>query len=306
MPPREVDVNVHPAKIEVRFKDTGLVRSLLVGGLKQTLSQMAHRASNTVADKTLEKFRPPSSPSLQEGNRYPSLSSTLFSKPVFRQLPLRGPEHLSAHDPAEIYFTPSVRAHRVEAPEEVTSHPLGAACAQVHETYIISQQKKVLWSQTNMRPMNELSMKNAGPKSQLLLIPEVIKLPAAEFKGLIEYADSLQALGLVFEVFGEESVLVREVSAILGKSDIKKVLKDLAEEISEGGIPSSMEERMHEICYLMACHGSIRSGHKMALPEMNELLRQMEKTPYSGQCNHGRPTHIALKLKDIEKLFERR
>ncbi len=313
LPPRELDVNVHPAKIEVRFKETGLVRSLIVGGLKQTLAQMAHRASNTVGEKTLEKFRPSGHSSSPE-RKSPSFAAPLFSASSgSRQLPLRRPEHLSAHDPAEIYFAPSARVQAVEIQQQELSHPLGAACAQVHGTYIISQTEKgiVITDQhaAHERLVYEklkLAIKNAGPKSQLLLIPEVIKLPANEFNGLVKQADALQSLGLVFEPFGEDSVLVREVPAILAKCDVKRLIKDLAEEIVEEGLSSTLEEKIHEICSLMACHGSIRAGHKMNVTDMNELLRQMEKTPYSGQCNHGRPTHIVLNLKDIEKLFERR
>ncbi|MEI8320666.1 MAG: DNA mismatch repair endonuclease MutL [Alphaproteobacteria bacterium] len=310
LPPRDVDVNVHPAKTEVRFKDINLVRSFLIGGLKQTLAQMGHRSSNTVSEKTLERFQSasPSLSSFQQSIR-PN-----FSRPASYQMPLRASEHLSAKDPAEVYFAPSVRTYEMEMQADVQQeYPLGMACAQVHETYIVSQTKQGIVV-TDQHAAHERivyeklkrEFKEAGVKSQILLIPEVVKLSGNDLQALLGQEESLKALGFVFEAFGEDSVLIREVPAMLAHLDIKKLAKDLSEEITEQGKSSTLEERLNAVCSLMACHGSIRSGHKMLISEMNELLRQVEKTPYSGQCNHGRPTHIVLSLNDIEKLFERK
>lgn len=317
LPPREVDVNVHPAKTEVRFKDPNLVRSLMVGGLKHTLSGMAHRAANTLSDNSLKRFHLLRQEVSMEKPSAPAFSIRIpasFTKAPSYQMPLRAREHLAAQDPAEVYFAPSVRVQekQIEGDQEV-QHPLGSACAQVHETYIISQTKDgiVITDQhaAHERIIYERLKKefhNSGVKSQLLLVPEVVKLTTKDFKSLMEQQSAFQSLGLILEDFGADSVLVREIPAILVGIEVGRLVKDLAEDIAEHGDILKMEERMYAIFSLMACHSSIRSGHRMVTAEMNALLREMENTPYAGQCNHGRPTHITLSRKDIEKLFERR
>ncbi len=302
--PEDVDVNVHPAKAEVRFRDAGLVRGLIVSGLRHALAGAGHRASTTVAGAALASFRPQGEgardyqarPAPQPGMRGFAES---FHQPVASPLP-----------------GAAARSARVETDEPLpgdTSLPLGVARGQVHETYIVAQTEDglVIVDQhaaherlTYERMKAQLAEK--GVARQGLLIPEVVELERDAVARLVEREAELAELGLVLEGFGEEAVVVREVPALLGDADIKGLVRDLADELSELDAALSLKERLEEVCSTMACHGSVRAGRRLNADEMNALLRQMEATPHSGQCNHGRPTYVELKLADIERLFGRR
>jgi DNA mismatch repair protein MutL len=291
--PSFVDVNVHPAKTEVRFRDAGLVRGLIVGALKQSLNAAGHRASTTVAGA--------------------ALSSLQSAASFYRQAP--SPSFVAAgfHDaPAMFESAPSVRME--EAPVETApATPLGVARAQLHETYVVAQTADgiVIVDQhaAHERLVYERMKKalaNGGITRQPLLIPEVVDLDPSEVTRVAARADELAELGLVLEEFGPDAVVVREVPAMLGKLDVKGLIRDLADEIAETGNALSLKERLEEVSGTLACHMSVRAGRRLNAEEMNALLREMETTPHSGQCNHGRPTYVELKLSDIEKLFGRR
>ena len=291
--PSFVDVNVHPAKTEVRFRDAGLVRGLIVGALKQSLNAAGHRASTTVAGA--------------------ALSSLQSAASFHRQAP--SPSFVAAgfHDaPAMFESAPSVRME-VPLPSETPDMPLGVARAQLHETYVVAQTADgiVIVDQhaAHERLVYERMKKalaNGGVTRQPLLIPEVVDLDPSEVTRVAARADELAELGLVIEEFGPDAVVVREVPAMLGKLDVKGLIRDLADEIAETGNALSLKERLEEVSGTLACHMSVRAGRRLNAEEMNALLREMETTPHSGQCNHGRPTYVELKLSDIERLFGRR
>ena len=297
--PAFVDVNVHPAKTEVRFRDAGLVRGLIVGALKQALAAAGHRASTTVAGAALDAFQR-QSPSFTVPGREPwSMPGMREAAPLFV-----GDGTLSARVeemPADIADTP---------PQD---SPLGVARAQLHETYVNAQTADgiVIVDQhaAHERLVYERMKKalaNGGVARQPLLIPEVVDLDPAEVTRVMGRAAELAELGLVIEGFGPDAVMVREVPAMLGKLDVKGLVRDLADEIAESGNALSLKERLEEVSGTLACHMSVRAGRRLNAEEMNALLREMEATPHSGQCNHGRPTYVELKLADIERLFGRR
>ena len=308
VPPRYVDVNVHPAKVEVRFQDTQFVRSFLVSSLKQALSGMQHRSSTGIAQEALNAFQTKSiSHQLSLKQQAPTSSPSVFypSKKSFSM------PHTHSHL-GETSSEPLSMNQVDTFLEEEKDFPLGAACAQIHENYIISQTKEGLVIVDQHAAHERLvyeRLKHAVSqnqvKRQVLLIPEVIDLPKKEFQSLIENKDAIAQFGIILESFGETSVLVRETPSILGKTDIVPLIKDMAEGLESGERTLKIEKKINEICSSIACHGSVRSGRRLSLSEMNDLLRQMEQTPYSGQCNHGRPTQVELKLTDIEKLFGR-
>lgn len=299
VPSDAVDVNVHPAKLEVRFRDAGLVRGLLIGALRAALAEAGHRASTHVGAQALGALRSGSYSFAQSAPFYAGVAERAAS--VFAQAPLSE-------------FAPSARAEAPpdSAPPDSLGY-LGAARAQLHGTYIVAQTENgiVLVDQhaAHERLVYE-DMKRAlaegGAKQQFLLLPEVVELDSGQAKRLLARADELSALGLVIESFGEGAVLVRAVPALLGAVDAKALVRDLAEELEESGDARALTERLEAVCSTMACHGSVRAGRVLTPAEMNALLRRMEATPHSGQCNHGRPTYIELKLADIEKLFGRR
>jgi DNA mismatch repair protein MutL len=286
--PAFVDVNVHPAKTEVRFRDAGLVRGLIVSALKHALAQSGHRASTTVAGDALAALRPAS---------YAYQPPPRPSQGMFEQ--------------AASFHAPFARVE--EPPARVPDTPLGAARAQLHETYIVAQTADgiVIVDQhaAHERLVYE-RMKNAlasgGVARQRLLIPEVVDLDPAEIERVCTRAGELAELGLVVEPFGPDALVVREVPAMLEKLDLKGLMRDLADDIAENGTALSLKERLEEVAGTLACHTSVRAGRRLNAEEMNALLREMEATPHSGQCNHGRPTYVELKLADIERLFGRR
>ncbi|WP_395005435.1 DNA mismatch repair endonuclease MutL [Cypionkella sp.] len=304
--PERVDVNVHPAKSEVRFREPEAARSLIITGLRTALSGAGHRASSTVADATLAAMRPealradpPEAPRVYQMER-PSQSS------LRQSYAYQAPERLTGFAEAP--------AARVE-PElpQAPDLPLGAARAQVHENYIIAQTATgmVIVDQhaAHERLVYERlkrQMAETGIKAQALLIPEIVDLSASDASRLLALADDLARLGLTIEAFGGTAIAVRETPAILGNVSAKHLLEDVLDELSDLGQSQSLQAKMEAILSRMACHGSIRSGRQMRAEEMNALLREMEATPHSGQCNHGRPTYVELKLHDIERLFGRR
>lgn len=291
--PSFVDVNVHPAKTEVRFRDAGLVRGLIVGALKQALSEAGHRASTTVAGSALAAFQ------RQSPQPYPSANSFAV---------LREPAPQMFHAPMSAKVEEAV----IQAvPQE--NYQLGVARAQLHETYVVAQTTDgiVIVDQhaAHERLVYERMKKalaNGGIARQPLLIPEVVELDPSEVARVAGRAAELAELGLVIETFGPDALVVREIPAMLGKLDVKGLMRDLADEIAETGNALSLKERLEEVSGTLACHMSVRAGRRLNADEMNALLREMEATPHSGQCNHGRPTYVELKLGDIEKLFGRR
>ncbi len=298
--PHFVDVNVHPAKTEVRFRDAGLVRGLIVGALKHALSEAGHRASTTVAGSALDSFR--SGAAFQRQSPSPFQSPNIFSAVGVREAP----------SPYAADVPMSVRMEEALV-ETAPDKPLGVARAQLHETYVVAQTADgiVIVDQhaAHERLVYERMKKalaNGGVARQPLLIPEVVDLDPSEVTRVSQRAAELAELGLVIEAFGPDAVVVREVPAMLGKLDVKGLVRDLADEIAETGNALSLKERLEEVSGTLACHMSVRAGRRLNAEEMNALLREMEATPHSGQCNHGRPTYVELKLADIEKLFGRR
>jgi DNA mismatch repair protein MutL len=321
--PQLVDVNVHPAKAEVRFRDPSLVRGLIVGALRHALAGAGHRASTTVAGAALEGFRPqglhggmggyPPGPSAagfsawRQGGWTPQASTPSFQG--FNEATARvEPMHDEGQDLGQAVY--SAATAQIVDP---VNYPLGAARAQVHETYIVSQTRDgvVIVDQhaAHERLVYErmkVEMEGGGVARQTLLLPEVVELDPAEAERVVARADELAALGLIVEAFGPGAVLVRETPALLGETDAAGLIRDIADDLAENGQALALKERLEEVCSTMACHGSVRAGRRLTAAEMNALLRQMEVTPHSGQCNHGRPTYVELKLADIERLFGRR
>ncbi len=305
--PTLVDVNVHPAKAEVRFRDPALVRGLIVGGLRHTLAASGHRASTTVANAAVERFRPGASAAgfsaWQSGGWAPNAD-------------LPGLGGVSARAEPSFAYGDRLTAPlptRVRVEEEGGDFPLGAARAQVHGTYIVSQTRDgvVIVDQhaAHERLVYETmkaQMANGGVARQALLLPEVVDLDPAEADRICARSDELAALGLTVEPFGGGAVLVREIPVLLGETDVAALIRDIADDLAENGAALALKERLADVCSTMACHGSVRAGRRLTAEEMNALLRQMEVTPHSGQCNHGRPTYVELKLADIERLFGRR
>jgi DNA mismatch repair protein MutL len=308
LPGEEVDVNVHPAKAEVRFRDPGLVRGMIVSALKQALTAAGHRASTTVAGATIEALRPGLTPYTGQGGYRPA-QPYLPPGMAERIAPYYGP----AAAPRLDLDAPAAAPPSADLEPALEQFPLGAARAQLHGTYVIAQTADgiVIVDQhaAHERLVYE-RMKQAleaeGVKRQMLLLPEVVELDPSLAEALAQRRDDLATLGLVLEAFGPGAVIVREVPALLGDMDIAGLVKDLAEEIAELGAGFSLAEKLETVCGTMACHGSVRAGRRLNAAEMNALLRQMEATPHSGQCNHGRPTYVELKLADIERLFGRR
>ncbi len=311
LPPEEVDVNVHPAKTEVRFRDAGSVRGLIIGALTHALAGAGHRASTTVAGAALGAFRPgyggyapPSQGTLRAWGVAENSIAPGLVWPSARVEPDGAAGALAGNGLAGEGAGGSYHAQ--------PDFPLGAARAQVHGTYIVAQTADGLVIVDQHAAHERLvyermktALSNGGVKRQTLLIPDIVDLEPAETELLLARAGELAELGLVIEAFGG-AIAVRETPALLGQIDARGLLRDLADDIAELGAAHALKERLEEVCSSMACRGSVRAGRRLNGEEMNALLRQMEATPHSGQCNHGRPTYVELKLADIEKLFGRR
>jgi DNA mismatch repair protein MutL len=315
LPPREVDVNVHPAKTEVRFRDNTLVRALLMHALKEGLARDGQRAATTGGSATIAAFRPATLPrrGAFDWRRSPS-----------RPLPPRGavaawsvPDSGFAETAQAVFDVGGAAATaRIEIAEpapDLLDRPLGAARAQVHDTYIVAQTRDGLVIVDQHAAHERLvyeRMKTAieqkGIARQILLIPEIVELDAADIERLLSRADELKRFGLAIEPFGPGAIAVRETPSMLGEIDAAALARDLAEHLAEWDEALPLERRLMHVAATMACYGSVRAGRRLKPEEMNALLREMEATPNSGQCNHGRPTYVELKLSDIERLFGRR
>ena len=305
--PHEVDVNVHPAKAEVRFRDPGLVRGLMIGALREVLAGALHRASTTGGAKTLEVMQPRGF-SGQAYRAPPPANRDWRASPSRPGMPGFG-------EPAQAaYAAPpqaDTRAH--DAPTEAAAAPLGAARAQLHDTYIVAQTRDgmVIVDQhaAHERLVYERLKREraaSGIERQLLLIPLVVDMDAADVDRLVGAADALAGLGLVLEPFGPGAIVVREVPSLLKDGDIEALTRDLADRLAEDDGALPLERLLDHALATMACYNSVRAGRRLRPEEMNALLREMEATPGSGQCNHGRPTYVELKLGEIERLFGRR
>lgn len=319
--PHCVDVNVHPTKAEVRFFDNALVRGLLISAIRNGLNQFANRSSNvldlqklvednipdwstnTVMTTSAGGFLDDSGYQVGQGLAQGILSYQSKAYAASRQSDLPELEHKFSV--------------RVENTEDVVERsdigPLGLAKAQFHDTYIISQSEDSIiivdqhaaHERIVMEKLKESLRQDGRVASQMLLIPEIVDLDLPEKNRIVAAAPELAKLGLVVEEFGATEVIVRETPALLGEVDAKSLIHDLAEEMAEWGNGFELTEKLHLVCATIACHGSVRAGRRLTIEEMNHLLRDMEKTPHSGQCNHGRPTYVELKIKDIAKLFDR-
>ncbi|MEE4349784.1 MAG: DNA mismatch repair endonuclease MutL [Pacificimonas sp.] len=302
-----VDVNVHPAKTEVRFRDPALVRGLIVSGLRRALDVGSHSAATTVSDQALSSFQAeqtdPRREPLPIGARMFGETRLGFTAPPGARSPER--DSAPAYAPGE---------NGVPQPQDFTAYPLGAARGQVHESWIVAEtgdhlilvDQHAAHERLTLEKM-KASQSNGGVKVQQLLIPEIVDLTEEEADAVEGQAAALADLGLEVERFGPAAILVRGVPTVLGnRVDAKGLVRDLADDIRALGAAHSLKERIDEVFATMACHASVRSGRRLALSEMNALLREMEATPHSGQCNHGRPTYVKLARADIEKLFGRR
>jgi DNA mismatch repair protein MutL len=291
-PPEFVDVNVHPAKAEVRFRDPALVRSLIIGTIREALAGSG-RPSSALSGEAVSAFRPE--------RAQPSARERLQSFSGFAPSGFAEPSAPLAIDAPPI------------ADENGTEHPLGAPRAQFHENYILAQtddgiiivdqhaaHERLVYERMKME------LGSSGIATQPLLIPEVVDLDASAVERVAGSIDVLARAGLVLEPFGESAVLVREIPAALAGAGLAPLVKDVADDLAELAHSAGVEERLHHILATAACHHSVRSGRRLKPEEMNALLREMERTPNSGQCNHGRPTYIELRLADIERLFGRR
>jgi len=322
LPPGDVDVNVHPAKTEVRFRDATLVRGLIVGALSHALAGAGHRASTTTAQSALNAVRPhfDVQPGFRAQSYYGGAAEERVAPGDF-MMPSGRVDYGAASSANALdgfALIPNVDVGEAPAshnadPEDAKYFPLGAARAQIHETYIVAQtedgivivDQHAAHERLVYERMKQM-LANGGVRRQALLIPEVVELDPAEAETIAARADELAQLGLVIEPFGPGAILVRETPALLGHIDATGLLRDLVDDIAELGEAHALKERLEEVCSSMACRGSVRAGRRLTGEEMNALLRQMEATPFSGQCNHGRPTYVELKLSDIEKLFGRR
>ncbi len=302
-PPEFVDVNVHPAKAEVRFRDPGLVRGLIVGSIREALGVSAQRTSTTLASQTMRAFSP-----LRPSPAARAQAFDMQAPPAFQGFSEDQAAFAGVDQPAG---EPFVAAE--PQTEDTTDYPLGAARAQVHENYILAQTSDGLVIVDQHAAHERLVYERmkaerqaAGIERQPLLVPDVIELEPASVERLGGAAEALAGLGLVLEPFGPGAVAVREVPALIAGSDISALVKDIADDLAEADSVDALGERIDHVLATMACYGSVRSGRRLKAEEMNALLREMERTPNSAQCNHGRPTFVELKLNDIEKLFGRK
>jgi DNA mismatch repair protein MutL len=309
--PEGVDANVHPAKTEVRFRNAALVRGLIVHALKEGLAREGQRTAANNDGAVLASFRTSFTPRTnwdwRRSPSYPASAMPSFSGSAATVFAEPGQAAFDVGAP-----TADVRFEQTPAPD-LLDRPLGTARTQIHETYIVSQTRDGLivvdQHAAHERIVYEklkASLARNGVQRQLLLIPEIVELDEATVEQLTAREQELASFGLAIEAFGPGAVAVRETPSLLGKINAAALLRDLAEYMAEWDEALPLERRLMHVATTMACHGSVRAGRRLKPEEMNALLREMEDTPNSGQCNHGRPTYVELKLSDIEKLFGRR
>jgi DNA mismatch repair protein MutL len=318
--PQEVDANVHPAKTEVRFRNAGLVRALIVHALKEGLAREGKRTAANSDGAALSAFRPSFAPRPSSPGNWDWRSSPAYPQGTSPRGPLLAFESAAAtafSEPGQAAFdvgTPTADVRFQETPSaDLLDRPLGAARTQIHETYIVSQTRDGLvvvdQHAAHERIVYEklkASLAKNGVQRQILLIPEIVELDEATVEKLVDRSEELASFGLAIDSFGPGAIAVRETPSLLGKANAGSLLRDLAEHMEEWDEALPLERRLMHVAATMACHGSVRAGRRLKPEEMNALLREMEDTPNSGQCNHGRPTYVELKLSDIEKLFGRR
>ena len=307
LPPAELDVNVHPAKTEVRFRDAREVTGMVITAIRHALADAGHRASNTLSMSALHSFIPAAATMAAP----PPLASYAYA-------PRGGGSGYSGgqareNNPLLYQPLPAARAfQQQEAQPDYRHYPLGAALCQLHETYILAQTEDgfVMVDQhaAHERLVYErmkTTMGRESVKTQKLLLPEMVELDGGRALALAEHQAALAEIGIALDPIGENAIVVRELPSILKDADIQKLIRAIADDLLEHGQPLAAHGAIEHICETMACHGSIRAGRRLNISEMNALLREMEATPHSGQCNHGRPTYVTLKRTDIEKLFGR-
>ncbi|MCW3836657.1 DNA mismatch repair endonuclease MutL [Sphingomonas canadensis] len=319
VPADQVDVNVHPAKTEVRFRDPAMVRGLIVSGLRRALDAAGHRSAQRPAEAALGMWQPGSlaGPSASGEGLEPVYAGAGTAE-LYMPRPNPSPEGAGlgyVHDRRPGFIAPpQARAEPAHAPvPETISYPLGVARGQVARTYIVAEAEDglVLVDQHAAHERLVLermrrAMASGGVASQALLLPEVVELDEPGCDRLEARAPELAELGLELERFGPRAMLVRATPAMLGQGDVRGLVTDLADELASFDEALSLKEKLDHVAATMACHGSVRAGRILSVAEMNALLREMEVTPHSGQCNHGRPTWVKLAHGDIEKLFGRK
>jgi len=319
LPTDMVDVNVHPAKTEVRFRDPGLVRGLIVGGLRAALDAAGHRSQQRPSEAALGAWQTSPSPHAGEGGAHHDSGGRVRGGNGSLYYPSPGPSgHPLPHGERvfdqRMDFAPQARAEpAAPLPEQHGQYPLGVARGQVSATYIVAEAEDGLVIVDQHAAHERLvlermrkALAGGAVASQALLLPEIVELDEPACDRLEARAAELAAFGLELERFGPNAILVRATPAMLGSGDIRGLVTDLADEIAAYGETLSLKEKLDAVAGTMACHGSVRAGRILSVAEMNALLREMEVTPHSGQCNHGRPTWIKLAHADIEKLFGRR
>ena len=309
--PRDVDVNVHPAKSEVRFRDAGLVHGLIISAIRDALGRAGFRASSTVATRTLDALRPafearPSA--LWDWRQSPARPDTLIDR--------EAPHGFAEDAAADFIAEPASDPRQMASADQDTlasEYPLGAARAQLHDTYVIAQTHDgiVIVDQhaAHERLVYELLKRERATRGiarQMQLIPVIVELDPTDAQKLVDRAPILAELGLVIEAFGNGAIAVSEVPSALAQGDISALIRDLIDSMEDWGATLALEDRLDHVLATFACHHSVRAGRKLRPEEMNALLREMEVTPFAGQCNHGRPTYVELKLADIERLFGRK
>ena len=317
--PEYVDVNVHPQKSEVRFFDGGLVRSLIVGAIRQALLAGDKKTADTLdLAKFIKEEQWSDAKAMNDAGFLcePEKQMGVYEKSNFHYMPRRfGSETRVLPDLDGLYSVKTQETTDVFQSNNTEDMPLlGFAKAQVHNTFIISQTTDSIFIVDQHAAHERIVMEKLKADlasenrvaTQMLLIPEIVDLGISDKAHILENIDNFAKLGLVVEDFGPKAVVVREIPALISGADIQKLIKDLASEIGEWEGSFSLTDKLHHVCATIACHGSVRAGRALNIEEMNRLLRDMEKTPHSGQCNHGRPTYVELKITDIEKLFERR
>jgi DNA mismatch repair protein MutL len=316
VPDDQVDVNVHPAKTEVRFRDPALVRGLIVSGLRRALDEAGYASARPVAANVLAGWQTGASPSSADfglGHSAQAAAAT-FPDPIFSPAAVGLRQHAVWDRRAEFNALPMGRAEPASAPpQDHGRYPLGVARGQIASTYIVAEAEDGLILVDQHAAHERLVLErmrrataNGGVAAQALLLPEVVELDEPACDRLEGRAQELAELGLELERFGPAAMLVRATPALLGGSDVQGLVRDLADEIAAFDHALSLKERLDAVAATMACHGSVRAGRVLSVAEMNALLREMEVTPHSGQCNHGRPTWVKLQTGDLEKLFGRK